>query len=99
MCSTEIVQERVFIATVHRAKGLEFDNVLVYDVRDGVYPWPKASPTEYAEAARRLYVAITRTKSRLTLLIPQGVNNYGYPIRPSQYLDPVEGFFTKVDAH
>lgn len=99
LCSTEIVQERVFIATVHRAKGLEFDNVLVYDVRDGVYPWPKASPTEYAEAARRLYVAITRTKSRLTLLIPNGLNDYGYPIRPSPYLDPVEGFFTKVDAH
>lgn len=99
LCSTDIVKERIFIATVHRAKGLEFDNVLVYDVREGLYPWLYPDSIELGEAARRLYVAITRAKAQIKLLIPQGRNSQGYLIRPSRYLESVDGFFTKLDRY
>ena len=34
-----IVKEKVFVSTVHKAKGLEFENVIVFGCVDGVYPF------------------------------------------------------------
>lgn len=49
-----------FIAsTVHRAKGLEFDNVVLVDPEDWLGDEPDAS-------ARRLFVAMSRARSRLS---------------------------------
>ena len=41
--SCDIVNDRVFIMTVHKAKGLEFENVVVFDANDDVYPYSTVS--------------------------------------------------------
>lgn len=41
LCDSKVLKEKVkvFVTTVHKSKGLEFDNVIVFDVRDDVYPY------------------------------------------------------------
>ncbi|WP_227496926.1 UvrD-helicase domain-containing protein [Planctomonas psychrotolerans] len=47
------------VSTVHRAKGLEFDNVVLVEFQDK--PWIAAN--EPADESRRRFVAITRAKN------------------------------------
>lgn len=37
--SEDIVNDRVFIMTIHKGKGLEFDNVIILEANDGTYPF------------------------------------------------------------
>ena len=56
-------QTGLLLLTAHRAKGLEFDHVVVLDGN-----WDHVSRGEDADAPRRLfYVAMTRAKQTLTL--------------------------------
>jgi ATP-dependent DNA helicase RecQ len=56
-------QTGLLLLTAHRAKGLEFDHVVVLDGN-----WDKVGDTEDLDAPRRLYyVAMTRAKETLTL--------------------------------
>lgn len=58
--------EAVTLATMHSAKGLEFQVVYVLDANEGVTPHSKAMLREDMEEERRLfYVAMTRAKRRL----------------------------------
>ena len=34
LCGSSSMRERVFVSTVHKAKGLEFDNVILFDCMD-----------------------------------------------------------------
>ena len=62
------MKERVFVSTVHKAKGLEFDTVIVYDAVDGKYPSAFASQEACrGEEARKFYVAISRARRRLVV--------------------------------
>ena len=69
LCGSESMDERVFVSTVHKAKGLEFDNVIIYEVSDGNYPgfFARDDVMRQQEEMRRLYVALTRAKRRLIL--------------------------------
>ena len=56
-------QRGLLLSTAHRAKGLEFDHVIVLDGG-----WQKRSSGEDRDAARRLfYVAMTRARQTLAL--------------------------------
>ncbi len=56
----------VTLATLHSAKGLEFDTVFVASVVDGVIPYEKSiTDSEIEEERRLLYVGLTRAKERL----------------------------------
>lgn len=71
--------------TVHRAKGLGYDNVILINSIDAVYGFPsqvqddpvlkyvvKSDYTiDYAEERRLFYVALTRTKNRVYIITPQ----------------------------
>lgn len=71
--------------TVHRAKGLGYDNVILFNNIDSAYGFPSKiedDPVlhyvvktdrniEYAEERRLFYVALTRTKNRVYLVTPQ----------------------------
>lgn len=52
----------VLASTVHRAKGLEFDNVVLVDAED----WDRHPKSRSEGASRRLFVALTRAQSRLS---------------------------------
>lgn len=63
-----IGDEKIFIATIHKAKGLEFENVIVPQVVDGTFPsFFSKSKKEKKEDARILYVAMTRAKTNLLI--------------------------------
>ncbi len=78
--------------TVHRAKGLGYDNVIIINAIDSVYGFPSKiqddpvlhyvvktdRSIEYAEERRLFYVALTRTKNRVYIVTPQQ--------RPSEFV-------------
>jgi DNA helicase-2/ATP-dependent DNA helicase PcrA len=55
--------------TVHSAKGLEYENVFVIGLDDGIFPSSRSfdSEADMEEERRLAYVAITRAKNRLYL--------------------------------
>ena len=57
--------DRVTLMTVHAAKGLEFNNVFIVGVEDGLFPseMSKSSMSQIEEERRLLYVAITRARN------------------------------------
>ncbi|GAA2141562.1 UvrD-helicase domain-containing protein [Actinomadura napierensis] len=63
---TEQASQGLVVSTVHRAKGLEFDQVIVLDPGDA----PEDDPIEQAERARLLYVAMTRPRDLLIHVKP-----------------------------
>ena len=62
-------EDCVVMMTMHSAKGLEFPNVFVVGMEEGIFPGIRAiGETEEMEEERRLcYVAMTRAKERLYL--------------------------------
>ena len=38
LCGSGSLGETIFVTTIHKAKGLEFDNVIVFDAIDGRIP-------------------------------------------------------------
>lgn len=61
--------DRVTLMTVHSAKGLEFENVFVIGLDDGIFPSSRSfdSEEDMEEERRLAYVAITRAKKQLYL--------------------------------
>lgn len=65
-CNSKSILERIYVTTVHKAKGLEFDNVIIFDAADGRYPNAyNKSRQQDEEDARKFYVAMSRAKRRL----------------------------------
>jgi len=61
-------KNKIGLYTLHSSKGLEFENVFIIGVNDGIIPSNKADSKDEMEAERRLfYVGITRTKRNLYL--------------------------------
>lgn len=60
----------VTLMTVHSAKGLEFDNVFIIGLEEGIFPHTNSlmSHEEIEEERRLFYVAVTRAKKRLELV-------------------------------
>lgn len=82
---------RIFLSTVHSAKGREFDHVILADAAEGIFPDSGAAEaaamrdTEALEEERRLfYTAVTRAKESLTILIPAGA--FDRSIRESRFV-------------
>ena len=68
LCSSSTFKERLFVSTVHKAKGLEFENVLVLRCIDGRYPHFAHNTREQKEEDKRLfYVGISRAMKRLVV--------------------------------
>lgn len=80
----------VRVATIHRAKGLEFRGVAVVGVREGTIPDFRATTiSEIDEERRSFYVAITRAARALLLTWPRTTTNrYGRTFyhEPSRFL-------------
>ena len=78
-CNSKSILERIYVTTVHKAKGLEFDNVIIFDAAAGRYPnaYNKTKQQD-EEDARKFYVAMSRAKRRLFIAYAlQKVERYG----------------------
>ena len=74
-------QRGLLLLTAHRAKGLEFDHVVVLDGH-----WERIGKGEDADAPRRLYyVAMTRARQTLTLMRLPGRNPFQAPLVDEPY--------------
>lgn len=82
LCGSSSIDERIFVTTIHKAKGLEFDNVIIFDAVDGRMPnfYSRNNPRLLAEDARKFYVALSRARSRL--YISQCIRRYDYRNMP-----------------
>jgi DNA helicase II / ATP-dependent DNA helicase PcrA len=60
--------EGVTLASLHAAKGLEWDAVFLTGLSEGLVPWASADTTaDLAEERRLLYVGVTRAREHLEL--------------------------------
>ncbi len=88
------LQERYIISTVHKAKGLEFDTVLVYRAIDGSYPGTRSwTEKQIQEDARRLFVALSRSKKRLCVVYDSHYKSTPHTLSP--FLEKVKEHFTQ----
>lgn len=82
----------VTLSTIHALKGLEFDNVIVVDMNESIFPnytkieqlYPANTALEEKESENRLcYVLLTRAKETLTILYQQS--------DPSVFIQMIKG--------
>ena len=80
---------RVFLSTIHAAKGLEYDEVILCDGRAGILPQHDSVDTpedrrEREEETRLMYVAVTRARERFSFLCAS--HSHGAAAPASLYL-------------
>ncbi len=104
LTATENDKHKVVLMTLHAAKGLEFDTVIVAGLEQGVLPTTRAlhEDTMALEEERRLfYVGMTRAKERLLITHTKFRYTYGQMSEqvPSQFLDELPAkLVTKEDC-
>jgi len=91
--------------TAHRSKGLGFDNVIIINAGNGTYGFPSMieddpvmqlvihsdRAIEYAEERRLFYVAMTRTKNRVYIVVPKD--------RPSRFIAELVQDYPGIMVH
>lgn len=84
----------VTLMTVHSAKGLEFDNVFVIGLEEGIFPHTNClnDLTEVEEERRLCYVAITRARKKLWLINAKRRTIFGM-----DSVNPVSRFIKEID--
>ena len=99
LCNSRTLADRIFVSTVHKAKGLEFDNVIVFDAVEDRYPsyFNRNNPVGIAEDARKFYVAMTRARKRL--FIAQSLTRMDYrgiprPRQLTRFMNPIQKYFS-----
>ena len=72
-------EDYLILSTIHSAKGQEWKSVFVLNVVDGCIPSDLGTGTsdEIEEERRLLYVAMTRAKDSLNLIVPQRFFTHG----------------------
>lgn len=79
-------EDVITLATLHSSKGLEFQEVFLVDVNEGIIPHRKASVEADLEEERRLfYVGMTRAKDHLHIYYVK--ERYGKTMEPSPFLE------------
>lgn len=91
-------QDAVKLMTLHAAKGLEFQNVFLIGLEEGLFPHSRARDSEkdLEEERRLMYVGVTRAEERLYLSLARkrvsyaqgGFSNYTIPSRFLSEISP-----------
>ena len=75
----------VTLATMHHAKGLEYQVVIIVDANEGLTPYRKSQTPQSMEEERRMfYVAMTRAKDELYIFFLK--ERYGRPMKTSRFV-------------
>ncbi len=90
----EPTEDAVMLMTIHSAKGLEFSNVYLVGMEQGVFPSSHSldDPADLEEERRLAYVALTRAKRNLTITSAANRMLFGMTIRnlPSQFVSEID---------
>ncbi len=94
----ELTNDKVALMTIHAAKGLEFKNIFIVGMEQGIFPSQYNETISNIEEERRLfYVAITRAKKNLYMSYAQNRATYGYgkpeATTPSIFLQEIESSY------
>lgn len=90
-------KESVRLMTVHAAKGLEFENVFIVGLEEGLFPhsgFGDNTADKEEEERRLFYVALTRAKERLFLSFALSRTVFG-----SKQLNSVSSFVSDIPNH
>lgn len=92
-------EERITLMTVHAAKGLEFNNVIIVGAEEGLFPSAMASGSLYEieEERRLMYVAITRAKNYCMISYTESRYRNGQPVvaQPSRFIREIDSRFVR----
>jgi len=94
--SKENEEDKLVLSTIHSVKGLEYDTVILLDCIDEILPSARyiGSP-EDNEDVRCMYVAVTRAKNTLYMMVPKIALKYGKAIPGylSRYIEDKEDLY------
>lgn len=86
--NTKRGKDSVMLATMHSAKGLEFQVVFIVDANEGITPHKKATlPADLEEERRLFYVAMTRAKEQLYIYSAR--ERYNKVVPWSRFIDEI----------
>jgi DNA helicase-2/ATP-dependent DNA helicase PcrA len=92
LCDSSIIDEKVYVMTAYKAKGLEFETVIVFNAITGTYPFFMHKDFEQIQEDKRLfYVAMSRAKKRLFISYCERSGRYSKRITP--FIDNIRGYF------
>lgn len=96
--------DKVVLMTVHSAKGLEFENVYLVGMEEGIFPGNQsifAGPQEIEEERRLAYVAITRAKKKLYITNSYMRMMFGTTSRnlPSRFVKEIPDNLSQFDGY
>ena len=84
---------RISLMTVHSVKGLEFNNVFVLGMEEGIFPHMNSlmESSDVEEERRLCYVAITRAKDNLHIINAKRRTLFG-----KEQINPVSRFISEI---
>jgi len=93
---------KVTLMTIHSAKGLEFKNVYIVGVEEGLFPSLQSVDNEKSlEEERRLfYVAVTRAENNATISFARSRYKYGELTysKPSRFIGDIDQTYLELNA-
>ena len=93
---------RVSMMTIHSAKGLEFKNVFVVGLEEGLFPSERIenNPREMEEERRLFYVAVTRAEENVILTYAKNrfLNGKSNTCSPSRFIDDIDSKYIQMSG-
>ena len=107
--STELVTDRIFIMTVYKGKGLEFENVVILGANDGTYPFytvNKVLGAPQRHTAKEVAAALQEKKEdarkfyvalsrakKRICISYTKCNSFGFTTRVTPFVDSIRHYF------